>query len=37
MAAEHSTTAFVVPAVTLLAGVAFLWLWATLLHEAEHG
>jgi hypothetical protein len=24
-------------AVTLLVGVAFLWLWATLLHEAERG
>ena len=23
--------------VTLLVGAAFLWLWATLLHEAEHG
>ena len=22
---------------TLAVGVAFLWLWATLLHEAEHG
>lgn len=24
-------------AVTVLVGVAFLWLWATLLHEAEQG
>jgi len=24
-------------AVRVLVGIAFLWLWATLLHEAEHG